>query len=97
MVETFADLIGQWPQATNGAGRKLSSIRTFADDVGISYGKAQMMKLRSSVAADYWPALLDAAKARSVPLTHKDLTRMRERRVRTTRSGDTLADAEQAA
>lgn len=82
MVETFKDLIGRWPQGASGAGRSLSSIRTFADDLGIPYSKAQVMKFRSSVGVDYWPALLEAAKSRGIVLTHEDLARMRDRRVR---------------
>jgi hypothetical protein len=82
MVETFATLIGRWPQDTNGAGRKLSSIRTFANDLGIAYSKAQVMKFRSSVGVDYWPALIEAARCRGIILTHEDLARMRDRRVR---------------
>jgi hypothetical protein len=75
---TFDELIGTWPRGVDGDGRELTSIGTFAADVGIAYYHAQVMKQRRSIGADYWPRVLDAAAKRGVALSEKDLFRMRE-------------------
>ncbi len=78
MVTTFADLIGTWPRGSDN-GRKLTSIATFAADVGVAYSHAQIMRYRNSISADYWPAVVRAAKRRGKAVSHEDLMCMRER------------------
>ena len=78
MVTTFADLIGSWPRGSAN-GRQLTSIATFAADVGVAYSHAQIMRYRNSISADYWPAIVSAAKKRRKAISHEDLSRMRER------------------
>ncbi len=91
MVTTFADLIGTWPPRTDN-GRKLTSIATFAADVGVAYSHAQIMRYRNSISADFWPRVVAAAKRRGKRLTHDDLVRMRElaRELRDRPSGEAL-------
>ena len=79
MSKTFADLIGTWPRGTDKSGtRKLTSIGTFAADIGVTYSHAQIMRYRNSIGADYWPKVVSAAKLRRVRVTHEDLMMMRE-------------------
>lgn len=75
---TFDELIGTWPRGVDGDGRQLTSIGTFAADVGVPYYHAQVMKQRKSISADYWPRVLRAAERRGLPLTEKDLFQMHE-------------------
>ena len=75
---TFDELIGTWPRGVDGDGRELTSIGTFAADVGVPYSHAQVMKQRRSISATYWPRVLRAAERRGVSLTEKDLVRMHE-------------------
>ena len=78
MVKDFAQLIGSWPQ---DEGR--TSIRTFASDMGIPYGTAQVMRSRSSVASDYWPQIVTAGKKRGLDwLTIEVLAQFRKHRKR---------------
>jgi len=60
-TSSFAALIGSWPRD----GKK-TSIRSFATDLGVPYLNAQMMRHRSSVASEYWPQLVAAARKRRV-------------------------------
>lgn len=78
MVTTFADLIGSWPRGSVN-GRQLTSIATFAKDVGVAYSHAQIMRYRNSISADHWPRVVNAAKKRHKNISHEDLLRMRER------------------
>jgi hypothetical protein len=78
MIKTFADLIGTWPRGSDKSGRKLTSIGTFAADIGVAYSHAQIMRYRNSIGADYWPDVVNAAKARRLRLSHEDLMTMRE-------------------
>jgi hypothetical protein len=77
MAKTFADLIGTWPRRTDEDGRKLTSIATFAADVGVAYYHAQTMRYRNSISVEYWPAVIKAAKKRGRTLTHEQLGRLR--------------------
>ncbi len=72
MSMTFAELIGTWPR---DEGR--TSIGTFARDIGVAYYHAQTMRYRSSIAVEFWPAVINAAKLRGLEFTHEDLAKMR--------------------
>ena len=82
MRKDFTDLIGTWPR---DPGR--TSIGTFAADIDVPYQHAATMKQRNSIAPEFWPRVLKAAKARGIGLSHEQLLRMREdaRRRRETR------------
>lgn len=79
IAKSFADLIGGWPQGVDGDGRQLTSIATFAADLGIPYEHAQIMRHRNSIAADHWPAVIKSAKRRGYALTHEHLVKLREK------------------
>jgi hypothetical protein len=71
MPESFTALIDRF------------GIGPFAEVIGVSYGAAKQMRRRSSVAAVYWPPLLEAAKQRGWDdVTAETLTKLAgERRV----------------
>lgn len=73
MVKDFASLIGSWPRKP-----KRTAIGSFAEDIGIEYQHAATMKQRNSIAPEFWPKVLKAAKAAGKALTHEQLLRMRE-------------------
>lgn len=54
-MKSHRDIINLWPQP---------SIRTFADDLGLKYTTAQLMRYRNSIAADHWHDVVKAAKRR---------------------------------
>ncbi len=75
MSMTFAELIGTWPRDEGQ-----TSIGTFARDIGVAYYHAQTMRYRSSIAIEFWPDVISAAKRRGRTYTHEDLAEMRVRR-----------------
>jgi hypothetical protein len=75
MPATFADLIGTWPRDEG-----MTSIATFAADMGVPYYHAQTMRYRSSISVEKWPDVIAAAKKRGFGITHDDLAKMRGRR-----------------
>ena len=64
--QNFEELLNLW-----------ESPKALSDDIAIPYVSAQMMKFRSSVAVRHWPAIIEAARRRGVPLTMDDLVRMK--------------------
>lgn len=55
LMDTFSDIIMRWP-----------SLREFADDLGVPYVTAQVMKHRDSIAAEHWSAVVAGARARKI-------------------------------
>jgi hypothetical protein len=93
MASTFSELIGTWPRGVDDGGRELTSIATFAADLGVAYYHAQTMRYRNSISVEFWPAVIAAARKRGRVYTHEDLASMRERRRRPKRSPATQAVA----
>lgn len=56
-MSDFATIIAAWPRP---------SIRTFADDVGVAYGTAQIWKHRNSIPPEYWDLVVAAAERRGI-------------------------------
>lgn len=54
-IRSVAALLERWP-----------SISDFARDIGVKPTHANVMKLRGSIPADYWPAVVDAADKRGI-------------------------------
>lgn len=72
-MRTHADIIDRWP-----------SIREYADDIGVPYVTAQVMRYRTNIHVRHWDAVVDAAAARGwSDITHELLarTRQKDRRV----------------
>jgi hypothetical protein len=53
---SFAQVMDLWP-----------ATRVFAQDIGVPLNSAHVMRHRNSIAARYWPAMVVAAKRRSIP------------------------------
>lgn len=78
---SFAEVIDRWPEAETPKKTKVTklyerryagSIQTFADDLGITYVRAQMMRYRNSIPPTYFPKVVEAAKRRKIRgITHK--------------------------
>lgn len=56
-MKTFSDIIDLWPKP---------SIATFADDIGVVYVTAQVMRYRDSINSKHWDAVVAAAKRRGI-------------------------------
>lgn len=54
-MNTFAEVIDRWP-----------SLQCFADDIGVRYVTAQLMRHRNSIAAKHWQAAVSGADARHI-------------------------------
>lgn len=54
-MNSFADAINRWP-----------SLRTFAEDIGVDYVTAQVMKHRDSVSDKYWMRMVSCAEQRRI-------------------------------
>ena len=54
-MKTYADIIDRWP-----------SLRAFADDIGVPYGTAQLMRHRNGIAPRHWRRLEAAAQRRGI-------------------------------
>ena len=54
-IESFRQIIELWP-----------SIGEFAADIGVKEGTAKLMRFRDSIHANYWVAVVEAAKARRI-------------------------------
>lgn len=63
MVKSFDDLLAHWTAAE------------LRDDLGIGYDTAASMKRRGSVSPGHWPALLEAASRKDIPLDAEMLTK----------------------
>ena len=70
-MRTHADIINQWP-----------SLRAFAEDLGISYVNAQVMRYRDSIPVDHWARVIKVASNRGfdgISWESLDATRPRKR------------------
>ena len=56
-METFREIIDRWPKP---------SLQTFADDIGVVYVTAQLMRYRSSISSTHWDAVVAGAKRRGI-------------------------------
>ena len=56
-MKSHRDIIDLWPAP---------SIRSFADDLGLKYSTAQVMRYRNSIASDHWAAVVKAAHDRGL-------------------------------
>lgn len=54
-MNSFADAINRWP-----------SLRDFADDIGVDYVTAQVMRHRDSIADRHWLRVVSAASDRGL-------------------------------
>lgn len=54
-MTSFRSIIDQWPD-----------LPTFADDLGVRYGAAQVMRHRDSISSLYWRDLVAAAEKRGI-------------------------------
>lgn len=52
---TAHDIIKKWP-----------SVPAFAEDIGAKIKAARMMAFRKSIPVEYWPAMIEGAKARGL-------------------------------
>lgn len=60
---TFSSIIGHWKSAEE-----------FSRDLGLkTYSHGRTMKRRNSIPVAHWPKVLEAAKARNLPVTLADL------------------------
>ncbi len=83
MYADFRSVIDRWPKP---------SIAQFAEDVGIHYVTAQVMRHRNSIGPDHWPAVVDAAQRRGFSeITLELLCRLRAERFKRSRSGEECA------
>lgn len=55
MPDSFVSIINLWP-----------TLQDFADDIGVPYVNANLMRQRDSIAADHWAAMVDAARRRGI-------------------------------
>ena len=56
-MQDFRAIICMWPRP---------SIRSFADDIGVPYGTAQIWKHRNSIPPEYWDLVVAAAERRGL-------------------------------
>ena len=75
MSKNFASLIASWPRKP-----KRTAIASFAEDIGVEYQHAATMKQRNSIAPEFWPAVLTAARKVGKALSHEQMLKMREAR-----------------
>jgi len=61
---TAAEIIDCWP-----------SPKVFGDDIGVKLSHVHVMKVRGSIPARRWPRVVEAARARSIPLTLEQVER----------------------
>lgn len=88
-IEEFRDIIDRWPATDKPLNRAskpqerryTGSIQAFADDMGMPYPRAQLMRHRNSINPKYWNKLIEVAKARGVRgVTIKRLSELYESR-----------------
>lgn len=74
MHNDFRSVIDRWPKP---------SIAQFAEDVGVHYVTAQLMRHRNSISPDHWPAVVEAAQLRGFDeITLDLLLRLRAERTK---------------
>ena len=61
VMESHRDIIDLWPQVGSRSG-----LQVFADDIGVPYGTAQVMRFRGSVHARHWLTMAKAAQKRGL-------------------------------
>jgi hypothetical protein len=54
-MKSFAEAINRWP-----------SLRVFAEDIGVDYVTAQVMRHRDSISDKHWLRVVSAAEARGI-------------------------------
>jgi hypothetical protein len=85
-MNSFADAINLWP-----------SLRSFAEDIGVDYGTAQVMKHRDSVSDKYWLQMVEAAAERRISgVTLERLAEMKAARREVARDKKRAANASAA-
>lgn len=57
----------------------MGGVNGFASKLGVGEHAAKKMRDRNSVAVEYWPALIDAARADGLILTTDDFVNMKLR------------------
>lgn len=64
-MQSHVDIINRWP-----------SLRAYAEEIGVAYGTAQVMRYRGSIHTRHWNAVVSAARKRGwSDVTHELLTR----------------------
>jgi hypothetical protein len=61
-MTTYTEIIDRWP-----------SLTTYAADIGVRYGTAQVMRYRGSIPAKYWKRVVSAAAKRGIEGVTLDL------------------------
>jgi hypothetical protein len=61
-MTTYPEIIDRWP-----------SLTTYASDIGVRYGTAQVMRYRGSIPARYWKRVVAAASKRGIEGVTLDL------------------------
>jgi hypothetical protein len=62
-IQTVSDIIGQWPSA-----------EAFSSDLGLKHlSHSRVMKVRGRIPRQHWPRVVEAAKARGLPVTEEVL------------------------
>jgi hypothetical protein len=61
-MTTYTEIIDRWP-----------SLTTYAEDIGVRYGTAQVMRYRGSIPARYWKRVVAAAARRGIDGVSLDL------------------------
>lgn len=54
-MDTFSDIIDRWP-----------SLQHYAEDIGVQYVTAQLMRHRNSIASKHWKAVVCGAEKRRI-------------------------------
>lgn len=54
-MDTFSSIIDRWP-----------SLQDYADDIGVQYVTAQLMRHRNSIASNHWKAVVGGAEKRRI-------------------------------
>jgi hypothetical protein len=62
LMTTYTEIIDRWP-----------SLTTYAADIGVRYGTAQVMRYRGSIPARYWKRVVAAAARRGIEGVSLDL------------------------
>jgi hypothetical protein len=61
-MTTYTEIIDRWP-----------SLSSYAEDIGVRYGTAQVMRYRGSIPARYWKRVVAAAARRGIEGVSLDL------------------------
>jgi hypothetical protein len=85
-MTTYTEIIDRWP-----------SLSTYADDIGVRYGTAQVMRYRGSIPAKYWKRVVTAAARRGIEGVSLDLLASIEAEPRPRRSDSNQVAAQSAA